>query len=69
MKKQTLQFLSLKELTLFSKTLNCGYLINTNNFTITGNLHELQINLAKELYYAEVIETTDKVFSYDMLQP
>ena len=65
MKKQTLQFLSLSELTLFSKTLPGGYLINTNNFTVTGKFHELQVNTAIELYHATLIETTDKVFSYD----
>ena len=65
MKKQTLQFLSLSELTLFSKTLPGGYLINTNNFTVTGKFHELQVNMAIELYHAMLIETTDKVFSYD----
>ena len=60
MKKQTLQFISLAELHRFSRTLNGGYLINTNNFTLTARLHELQIAVAMELYHATSVETTEK---------
>lgn len=68
MKKVTLHFHSLCQLTAFSKGLACGYLLNTNNLTITGKIPPLQVNLAIEFYNAAVIETTEKVYSYDCLR-
>lgn len=64
MKKLTFQFLSLPELATFCKLLNDGYLINTVNLTLTTHLPEVHKNLAFDLYNATVIETTEKVFSY-----
>jgi len=52
---------------IFSKQLASGYLMNTNNFTLTGKLSEEDIDLALKKYGASVIETTDKVFSYESL--
>ena len=67
MEKRTLKFSNLKDLTDFSKTLKNGFLINTKNFTLTTHISELQVNLASEIYNATLIETTEKVFSYDLL--
>ena len=50
---------------IFSKQLTAGYLMNTNNFTLTGKFSETDINLAVKNYRAAVIETTDKIFSYE----
>ena len=36
-----------------------------NATKIKEKFHELQVNTAIELYHATLIETTDKVFSYD----
>ena len=51
----------------FSRALNTGYLMNTNNFTLTGKFSEEEIHLAKKDYEAKVIETTEKVFRYENL--
>ena len=51
----------------FSKSITTGYLMNTNNFTLTGKFSEEEINLAKDSFEAKVIETTDKVFRYENL--
>ena len=67
MEKQTLKFSTLKDLTDFTKLLNGGYLINTKNLTLTSKIPEIQLNLALELYNAVQIETTEKVFSYDLI--
>ena len=67
MNKLTLQFVSLSELTTFSKGLNTGYFINTNNLTLTAAIPAMQVGLALELYKATLIETTEKVYSYDLL--
>ena len=51
----------------FSKAINSGYLMNTNNFTLTGRFTNAEIELARENYNAILIETSDKVFSYENL--
>ena len=51
----------------FSRAIHSGYLMNTNNFTLTGKFSEEEINLAKKDYEAKVIETTEKVFRYENL--
>ena len=68
MKKLTLQFSSLAELLAFSKQLNGGYLLNTVNLTITGVIPEMDVTSASEQYHAKLVETTDKVFSYQLLR-
>jgi hypothetical protein len=67
MKKQTLLFTSLENLCAYSKTLNTGFLLNTKNLTLTGVFSQLQINTALELFKATLIETTEKVYSYNEL--
>lgn len=64
MEKQTLKFDCLINMAIFSRQLNTGYLMNTNNFTLTGKFTETDIDLATKNYQASLIETTDKVFSY-----
>ena len=67
MKKLTLQFRTLTDLGRFLKLITGGYLLNTNNLTITASMPQIEINLALDLYNANVIETSEKVFSYDMM--
>jgi len=67
MEKRTLKFDCLINMAIFSKQLTSGYLMNTNNFTLTGKFSEPEIDLAIKKYNASVIETTDKVFSYENL--
>ena len=64
MEKRTLKFSSLIDMARFSKTVNYGFLMNTNNFTLTGKFTEADILMATRSYNAVLIETTDKVFSY-----
>lgn len=52
---------------IFSKQLISGYLMNTNNFTLTGKFSDDEADIAIKKYGATVIETTDKVFSYEHL--
>ena len=65
MEKRTLKFDCLINMALFSKTLSVGYLMNTNNFTLTGKFSEEDIRAAETNYAATLIKTTEKVFSYD----
>jgi hypothetical protein len=67
MEKRTLKFDCLINMAIFSKHLISGYLMNTNNFTLTGKFSESDIDLAVKKYRAAVIETTDKVFTYEAL--
>lgn len=67
MQKRTLKFDCLISMAIFSKQLASGYLMNTNNFTLTGKFSEDEVDLAIKKYNASVIETTDKVFSYESL--
>lgn len=64
MDKRTLKFDCLINMALFSKTLAVGYLMNTNNFTLTAHFSDEDIQLAQDKYEAVLIKTTDKVFSY-----
>ena len=41
--------------------------MNTNNFTLTANFSDADTTLALEKYNAMIIETTDKVFSYEVI--
>jgi hypothetical protein len=67
MQKRTLKFDCLISMAVYSKQIISGYLMNTNNFTLTGKFSEDEIDLAIKKYNAAVIETTDKVFSYESL--
>ena len=67
MEKRTLKFDCLINMAMFSKMLSAGYLMNTNNFTLTGRFNEQEIQLALSKYEAMVIESSDKVFSYENL--
>jgi len=67
MEKLTLKFSTLKNLTDFAKVLSGGYLINTKNLTLTSKLPEFQVNQALEHYNGALIETTEKVYSYDLI--
>ena len=67
MKKQTLKFRSFPELSSFVKSLTTGYLINTNTLTVTAVFAEATIQIAMHRYYALLIETTERVYSYDPL--
>lgn len=64
MEKQTLKFQCLIDMAIFSKQIVVGFLMNTNNFTLTGKFPEKDIDLAMRQFQAYVIETTDKVYSY-----
>jgi len=52
---------------IFSRQVTTGYLMNTNNFTLTGKFSDTDVDVATKKYNAAVIETTDKVFSYEAL--
>ena len=67
MEKRTLKFDCLINMAIFSRQLTAGYLMNTNNFTLTARFSQSDIDLALKKYNAAVIETTDKVFSYENL--
>jgi len=49
----------------FSKLVSVGYLMNTNNFTLTAKFSDLETELAMARYNAVVIKTSDKVYSYE----
>lgn len=65
MEKRTLKFTSLIELAKFSKLVSVGYLMNTNNLTLTARFSDTDIALALNKHHAAIIETTDKVYSYE----
>lgn len=64
MEKRTLKFQSLIDMAKLSKLISTGYLMNTNNFTLTGKFSEEEIKLAINKFRGILIETTDKVFMY-----
>jgi hypothetical protein len=64
MKKQTLKFQSLIDLARFSKMISSGYLMNTNNLTLTGKFKQEEIIMATQKFRSELIETNDKVYTY-----
>ncbi|MBA2745488.1 MAG: hypothetical protein H0U44_04605 [Flavisolibacter sp.] len=49
----------------YSQKVSSGYLMNTNNYTLTGKFSDEELTQAMNEYQAMVIETTDKVFSYE----
>jgi len=65
MEKRTLKFTCLIEMAIFSKLVSVGYLLNTNNFTLTGRFTDSELKRAIRKHHATVIETTEKVFSYE----
>ncbi len=65
MQKLSMCFVSLHEISSFSKDLNVGFLLNTANLTLTGRLPAEAIKRAINDYRATLIETTDEVYSYD----
>jgi translation initiation factor 2 beta subunit (eIF-2beta)/eIF-5 len=67
MEKLTLKFDCLINMAMFSKVLSAGYLMNTNNFTLTGRFNDQQVQLALSKYEAMLVECSDKVFTYDTL--
>ncbi|HEX6333958.1 MAG TPA: hypothetical protein VFZ78_07010 [Flavisolibacter sp.] len=67
MDKRTLKFQCLINMAMFSRQIRSGYLMNTNNLTLTGRFSDEEIQIAVTRFEAEVIETTEKVFSYHML--
>ena len=67
MEKRTLKFNCLINMARFSKMVAVGYLMNTNNFTLTGRFTDTDISLASEEYDAIEIDTTEKVFSYESM--
>ena len=67
MDKRTLKFDCLINMALFARQVNAGYLMNTNNFTLTGKFSDQEVEVALDKYNAHIIDTTDKVFSYEPL--
>jgi len=65
MEKRTLKFTCLIQMAKFSKTVSVGYLMNTNNFTITAKFNDSDIEQALHKFHAAIVETTDKVYSYE----
>jgi hypothetical protein len=65
MEKRTLKFDCLINMAMFSRQISVGYLMNTNNFTLTGKFSESDIDLAVKKFRASIIDTSDKVFSYE----
>ncbi|MBB1286154.1 hypothetical protein HRH25_17350 [Flavisolibacter sp. BT320] len=63
--KCTLLFPSLETLARFAKEYSSTYLINTCNLTLTGPLSDEMVTVAKTVFNASVVATTEKVFSYD----
>jgi hypothetical protein len=66
MEKRTLKFSCLIHMAKFSSHVSAGYLINTNNNTLTGRLSDEEIHKAVEHFEAYEVETTEKVFSYEV---
>ncbi|HEY0356669.1 MAG TPA: hypothetical protein VGC29_10715 [Flavisolibacter sp.] len=64
MEKRTLKFHSLIDMAMYSRLISTGYLMNTNNFTLTGKFSDEDIKLALTQFKAIIIDTTEKVFSY-----
>ena len=67
MEKLTLKFDCLINMAMFSKSLSAGYLMNTNNFTLTGKFSDQEVDMALSKYEAMLIECSDKVFTYENL--
>ena len=67
MQKRTLKFDCLVNMAIFSRQVTSGYLMNTTNFTLTGKFTEDEVDLAQEKYNAALIETSEKVFTYQSI--
>lgn len=65
MEKRTLKFSCMIDMAKFSKLVSVGYLMNTNNFTLTGKFSDADVDLALNKYQASIIDTSDKVYSYE----
>ena len=52
MEKLTLKFDCLINMAIFSRHVSTGYLMNTNNFTLTAKFSTQEIELAKTKYTA-----------------
>jgi hypothetical protein len=50
MKKIILQFNSLADVAAFSKTLDCGYMIDTSALTVSGKFSAAQVSAAQQAY-------------------
>lgn len=61
MKKRTLQFTGLNELTQFTQRLTNGYIINTVTMTVTALMSDFQFQLAMDMYAAEAVDLTRKL--------
>ena len=64
MQKLTLKFLSLADMAKYAKLFTSGYLMNTNNFTLTGRFVRSEIEIALDNFNASVLETNEKVYTY-----
>jgi hypothetical protein len=64
MQKLTLKFLTLADMAKCAKLFTSGYLMNTNNFTLTGRFIRSEIELALDNFNASILETNEKVYSY-----
>jgi len=58
MEKQTLKFDCLINMAMFSRKISSGYLMDTNNFTLTGKFTPAEIQLAEQKYQAQLMEQT-----------
>lgn len=67
MSRRTLLFPSLRAAALFSKRVGCRFLVNTCNFTITGQLSDDDIETATTHFGAALLENNDCAYSYDPL--
>ena len=67
MEKLTLKFDCLINMAMFSKGLSAGYLMNTNNFTLTDKLSEQEVQMELSKYEAILVEYSDKIYSYENL--
>jgi translation initiation factor 2 beta subunit (eIF-2beta)/eIF-5 len=65
MEKLTLKFDCLINMAMFSKSLSAGYLMNTNNFTLSGKFNEQEVELALSKYEAMLVECPDKISTYE----
>ncbi len=64
MEKQTLKFDCLINMARFAKSLQSGYLMNTNKFTVTGRFTTEEVERGQRQYSAELIATTEKIYTY-----
>jgi len=67
MEKLTLKFDCLINMAMFSKHLSAGYLMNTNNFTLTGKFSEREVEMALSKYEAMLVECSDKISTLENL--